>query len=135
MRNSRTFSIPIARPVDEVYAFLLEPTNFTKWVFVGHSRMRRLKDRDWEVETTVGRRILRFPERMPHGVLDHFALLSEDAEPHPIPMRVVANGDGTELIYTSFQREGQTDEQWNSMLEWVTTDLMTLKALLEARGK
>ena len=135
MRNSKTFSISINRPVDEVYEFLLDPTNFLKWVFIGHGRMRHLKDRDWEVETTVGRRVLRFAERMPLGVLDHYALLSENAEPHPIPMRVVANGEGTELIYTSFQRDGQSDEQWSSMLEWVTTDLMTLKTLLEAHAE
>ena len=132
MRNSKTFSISINRPVDEVYEFLLDPTNLLKWVFIGHGRMRHLKDRDWEVETTVGRRVLRFAERMPLGVLDHYALLSENAEPHPIPMRVVANGEGTELIYTSFQRPGMSELEWKSVIEWVTVDLLALKSLLEA---
>lgn len=133
MYNSRTVAIAIDRPVDDVFEFLIEPTNFAKWAFVGYAQMRHLRDRDWVVETSVGQRILRFPARNAYGILDHYALLSDGAEPHPIPMRVVANGDGTELIYTFYQRPGMSEVEWTSLIEWVSTDLMTLKSLLEGR--
>lgn len=132
MLNSRTFGIPIARPADEVFEFLLEPTNFAKWAFVGNVDMRHIERHDWRVETSVGPRILRFAERNPFGILDHYSLLTPDDTPHPIAMRVIANGDGTELAYTCFQRPGMTDEQWASMIEWIMTDLLALKSMLEA---
>jgi hypothetical protein len=132
MLNSRTFGIPIARPPDEVFEFLIEPTNFAKWAFVGDTQMRHLGGRDWEVETSVGTRILRFAEWNALGILDHFSLLTPDDTPHPIAMRVIANEGGTELSYTCFQRSGMTDEQWASMIEWITADLLALKSLLEA---
>jgi hypothetical protein len=132
MLNSRTFGIPIARPADEVFEFLIEPTNFAKWAFVGDTQMRHLSGRDWQVETSVGTRILRFAEWNGYGILDHFSLLTPDDTPHPIAMRVIANEGGTELAYTCFQRPDMTDEQWASMIEWVTADLLALKSLLEA---
>lgn len=132
MLTSRTFGIPIARPVDEVYEFLLEPTNFAKWAFVGDTQMRHLGGRDWLVETSVGTRILRLAERNAFGILDHFSLLTPDDTPHPIAMRVIANEGGTELAYTCFQRRDMSDEQWLSMIEWITADLLALKSLLEA---
>ena len=132
MLNSRTFGIPIARPADDVFEFLIEPTNFAKWAFVGDTKMHHLSGRDWQVETSVGPRILRFAERNPFGILDHYSLLTLDDTPHPIAMRIIANEDGTELAYTCFQRPGTTDEQWASLIEWVTADLLALKSMLEA---
>jgi len=133
MLNSHTLNVQIARPLDEVYEFLLEPTNFGKWAYAGDAQMKYLGGRDWAVETSVGPRIIRFAERNSFGILDYFALLTADSPPHPIPMRVVANGEGTELIYTSFQRPGMSEAEWKSVIEWVTADLYALKSLLEAR--
>jgi len=132
MLNSYTFTLPIDRPLAVVYEFLLEPRNFAKWAFVGDVNMKHLGGQDWSVESSVGPRILRFAVRNDFGVLDHFAFLTPDSPPHPIAMRVVANGDGTELLYTSFQRPQMPDAEWRSMIEWVNTDLMALKSLLEA---
>lgn len=134
MYNSRTIAISIARPVDEVFSFLIEPLNLPKWAFVGYATMRHLQGSDWEVETSIGRRILRLARWNRHGILDHYAMLNPGDEPLPIPMRVVANGEGTELLYTSYQRPGISDAEWQSTLEWITTDLMTLKSLLEYRS-
>jgi len=133
MLNSRTIDIAIARPCEEVYEFLLDPMNFPKWAFTGDVNMRHLGGQDWAVETSVGPRILRLARRNALGVLDHFSMLDADDPPHPIGMRVIANQDGTELIYTCFQRASVSDSEFDSMVEWITTDLMALKSLLEAR--
>jgi len=134
MLNARTIAISIARPADEVFDFVMEPQNFLKWAFVGQSSMRHVGANDWEVETSVGRRILRMPVPNAHGILDHYSLRHRDDVPHLIAMRVVPNGDGTELLYTMFKRPGQSDLEWESMIEWITTDLLTLKSLLEYRS-
>lgn len=135
MFETETFGFAIARPVQEVYEFLLEPTNFEKWAFTGGTPMRQLNARDWSVGTTVGPRIIRFATRNRYGILDH-GIMREPAErPHPVGMRVVGNGQGTTLIYTNFRRPEWDDLTWSSLKEWIVTDLYALQSLLEARGK
>ena len=46
-------------------------------------------------------------------------------------MRVMPNEEGTELVFTFYQRPGMSDEEFASAIEWVTTDFLTLKSLLE----
>jgi uncharacterized protein YndB with AHSA1/START domain len=136
MYESETFGFSIARPLGEVYEFLLEPTNFPKWAFGdGAAPMRRIGKRDWAVETSVGPRIIRFAERNAHGVLDHEILRFEGDAPHPTGFWVVANGPGTEVVYTNFRREGMSSEEWASLKTWVATDLLALQSLLESHGR
>jgi hypothetical protein len=135
MKQCETFGFAIARPVGEVYEFLLEPTNFPKWAFVGDVQMRHLGGRRWAVETSVGPRIIDFAERNDFGLLDHGILRSEGEAPHLTGMWVIENGAGTELVYTNFRREGMTDEEWSSVKTWIVTDLLALQSLLETRGK
>ena len=51
------------------------------------------------------------------------------------PMRVTPNQAGTELTFTYFRREGVTDAQFDSTVEWIRTDFLTLKAFLEAGNR
>jgi hypothetical protein len=51
-----------------------------------------------------------------------------------IPMRVVANGEGSEVIFTLFRTPGMSDESLERDIDWVTGDLATLKELLEGGG-
>jgi hypothetical protein len=47
------------------------------------------------------------------------------------PMRVVANGDGAEVVFTLFQRDGMSDDEMARDAAMVSRDLAALKALLE----
>jgi hypothetical protein len=49
-------------------------------------------------------------------------------------MRVVSNGEGSEVIFTLFRTPGMTDEILERDIRWVTGDLATLKDLLEGGG-
>ena len=48
-----------------------------------------------------------------------------------IPMRVIANGTGSEVILTLFRLPDMTDEAFARDATWVERDLNALKALLE----
>jgi hypothetical protein len=48
-------------------------------------------------------------------------------------MRTVANGTGTEVLFTLFRVQGMSDEKFAADAQWVTRDLNALKALLEAQ--
>jgi hypothetical protein len=92
--------------------------------------MQHLADNEWSVETSVGPRILDFAGRNDFFVLTHTARGPGEA-PHTIPMRLIANGDGTEFVYVFMQYPGLGDAEWQSMIEWVTADLGALKTYLE----
>jgi len=47
------------------------------------------------------------------------------------PMRVVANGDGSEVMFTLFQLPGMSEEQFATDAGMVEADLRTLKTVLE----
>jgi hypothetical protein len=135
MFDSETFVYPIARPLAEVYQFLLEPANFGKWAGVRDAAMRPLGGRDWAVETTVGPRVVRFPERNDFGVLDLGLMKAAGDAPHPAGLWAVANGPGTELIYTNFRWPGMSPLEWASAKDWITADYLALQSLFEARGR
>ena len=133
MRRSQTISLSIERPFDEVYDYLVKPLNFQNWAAVEQGSFRPLENGDWEGVTPNGLRHMRFVTPNNYGVLDH-AVFEPGSVPLFMPMRVVPNGEGTELIFSFFQRDGMDDESFASTLEWIRTDLLTLKSLLEARG-
>lgn len=44
-------------------------------------------------------------------------------------MRVLANGDGAEVMLTVFRQPSMTAEKFAADLQWVERDLLALKAL------
>ncbi len=50
-----------------------------------------------------------------------------------IPLRIIANQDGAEVILTVFRQPGMSDVKFQEDLKWVEKDLRALKALAEAR--
>jgi len=129
MRQSHLIQFSIARPVEEVYAFLADPLNYPRWAAVDGG-ITQIRQNEWLTRTAFGDRIVRFTEPNPYGILDH-AVYAHGEDPVTMPMRVVANGDGTELMFLFYRRDDMNDEQFKSTVEWVTTDLLTLQSLLE----
>jgi hypothetical protein len=128
--QSHTISIEIARPAKDVYEFLVEPRNFPKWVGGIEPGFTQIGPNEWSGEMAMGERIVRFCERNRFGVLDH-AMFAKGTEPMITPMRVVPNGDDCLLTFTFFRRGAMTDEQFASAVEWMTTDFLALRSLLE----
>ena len=47
------------------------------------------------------------------------------------PMRVVPNGDGSEVVFTLFRRPGMSDHEFSADAAAVEQNLVTLMKLLE----
>ncbi|WP_375452144.1 SRPBCC family protein [uncultured Devosia sp.] len=131
MRRTHTISVSILRPLAEVYAYLATPINYEQWAAVDKGSLKPLDNGDWQAETPFGLRHFRFSPPNPHGVLDH-AIFAPGGEVIYNPMRVVANEEGSELSFMFFRREGMSDAEFSSAVEWITTDFLALKSLLEA---
>jgi hypothetical protein len=105
----RTISLSIARCWGEVYAFLCAPENWRRWA--NRLGALRLEDGAWVTETPEGLMRVRFTAPNPYGVLDHHVVTPAGAEIY-IPLRVVANGGGSEIIFTLFRQPGMSDEKF-----------------------
>lgn len=135
MRRSHTISVSINYPYEAAYRFLAEPRNYSEWAAVDQQSFRPLGNGDWEGVTIAGGlRHFRFTPPNPFGVLDH-AMFVPGEDLLWTPMRVVPNQEGTELTFTFYQRPGVDDAAFASAIEWITTDFLALKALLEARRR
>lgn len=131
-RASRTWSIPIERPLDDVYDYLSDPANFPKWAPVQDGKFEPVGLYEWRAELSFGVRMLQFAEPNEDGILD-FSERADGGEAIVNPMRVVVNSDGCELIFTFFQRPWMNEAEFASATEWIDTDLWQLKSMLEAR--
>jgi hypothetical protein len=129
---AHNINVAIERPPSEVYDFLSKPENFPRWAS-GLAPSIQREDDHWVSDTAEGRVEIRFSARNDLGVLDHRVTMPSGVEVY-IPMRVVANGEGSEVIFTLFQTPGMTDEILERDIRWVTGDLATLKDLLEGGG-
>ena len=127
--RSKTLSIFIERPVGEVYGFVSNPENLPKWAR-GLGRSVRKSDADWIVDTPQGPMKVRFVERNDFGVLDHYVSPAPGVEVYA-PMRVLANGSGSEVIFTLFRLPDMSDQKYAEDVGLVEQDLRTLKEILE----
>ena len=129
LREGRTLSVSIGRKAGEVYAFVRDVRNLPRWAKGLCKGVRQVAGR-WMVETPEGEAGFRFVEENEFGVLDHVVNVSPGVEVY-VPMRVVANGEGSEVMLTVFRMEGMTDETFLRDVGMVERDLAGLKALLE----
>jgi pimeloyl-ACP methyl ester carboxylesterase len=126
---SRTLSISIERPAAEVYEFASNPENVQKWA-KGLGKSVRKQGAGWIVEMPEGPAKIRFAGKNTFGVLDHYVTTSSGTEVY-VPMRVLSNGAGSEVLFTLFRLPGVSDERYAEDARMVERDLRTLKDLLE----
>jgi hypothetical protein len=131
MYQSRNLSVQIGRNPRDVYNFTSVPENFPQWAS-GLGKSLKRKNGEWIAETPQGPIKVRFTERNEFGILDHYVIPESGVEIY-IPMRVIPNGSGSELIFTLFRLSDVSDEKFAADAEWVMRDLTALKNLLEAQ--
>jgi HAMP domain-containing protein len=128
----RHVSVSIARPADEVYRFAAKPENMPRWAAGLGKSFHPRPDGTWVAEGgPVGSATVRFVERNRFGVLDHDVTVPSGETVHN-PIRVIPNGDGSEVVFTLFRQPGVSAAQFSKDASTVEQDLRTLKRLLEA---
>jgi len=127
---ARHITVSINRPFDEVNDFLAVPANFEQWA-AGLGNGFHQVNGEWIFGNPDAPTKIRFTPKNEFGVADHTVMLQPDAEIY-VPMRVVANEEGSEVIFTLFRRPEMTDQQLEDDSAAVRRDLEKLKAVLEA---
>jgi hypothetical protein len=130
--KAKTVSQTIAASPERVYAYASNPENLPRWVPSFFKSVKRVNG-EWTAESPLGDVGVEFVHDNDLGVLDHTVTLPS-GERLTNPMRVIANGDGSEVLFTLLQHAGITDAQLEEDAELVRSDLDVLRRLLEPQN-
>jgi len=128
-RPARTVSVSVDRDPDDTYEYISDPRHLPDWAPAFAKSVHQEGDR-WVVETADGTVGIAFAPANRLGVVDH-RVTGDEGLDDLNPMRVIANGDGSEVLFTLFQPSGTSDDQFDRDLRIVESDLQTLKRVLE----
>ena len=121
----------IDRRPQEVYDYAADPANLPQWAPGLGSSVEKVEGR-WYVETSEGRVGFAFVQRNEYGVLDHYVTLPSGEVVYN-PMRVIADGSSSEVMFTLRRRPGTSDEDFCADADAVAADLTRLKRMLEGQ--
>lgn len=131
MLPARSFSVSIRKDAHAVYELIWRPEFFSRWASgLSESALREDGDQ-WLAEGPEGPIRIRFTPHNGFGVMDHFVDTGEGAEVH-VPLRVVANGECSEVILTLFRQPDMDEERFSADIKLVNRDLKALKRLIES---
>jgi hypothetical protein len=128
--ESRTLTVRIERPFDVAYEYVSDPANWTEWAAGLGRGFEKSADGDWTVDAPDGKVTVRFTGRNEFGIADH-RVSTPDGHVVYLPFRLVANDDGTEVLFTLYQQPGMTDDEFARDAGLVCQDLDKLKEVLE----
>lgn len=129
INQAMTISVQIARSPAAVYAFVANLDNLPAWATT-FCRSIRHGEAGWLMETSLGSMAIRLAPVNDLGVLDHY-LTPPGGETLYVSMRVVANGSGSEVLFTLFRLPGVSAGDFSADAALVRQDLDSLKGVLE----
>ena len=126
--QARTYSVSIDRDWRELYEMIWHPEFFSRWASgLSDSPLRQDGDA-WTADGPEGPVRIRFTPHNDYGVMDHFVDPGDGAVVH-VPLRVVPNGRGAEVMLTLYRQPGMSDETFASDAKWIARDLARLKSV------
>lgn len=133
MLKARTLTIQIARPPEDVYNFLVDPANLAGWTLVQNGRPDPAAGpNSWAFDGPRDTVVVHFTPANDFLVLDYRMQVGPQVI-HAAHVRVIRNGAGTVLTHTSVQQPLVSDAMFASEEEWMMSDLLVLKTLMEQR--
>lgn len=136
---SLVLSVGIERPIQVVARYLADPRNFREWAsgLAGGLEPKSVyahnhtEAAEWIGHTPQGEVTIRFSDPNDYGVADHWVQRPDGTAVH-VPLRAVANGDGSEVSLTLYRLPDMDEARFLADAEWVRRDLAALKRILEA---
>jgi hypothetical protein len=107
----------------------IDRANWNQWAFGLGKNIRHSQD-GWIADSGSAVAKVQFTPRNSFGIVDH-TVIRPSGERVYVPMRLITNGSGCELIFTLFREPKMSDAQFASDSGYVQRDLNGLKTLLE----
>ncbi len=123
MVRSRTITMLVSRKTGDVFdAILNSPPKMMP-------DATQNDDDSWSFSTPRGNANLKFKHNKTFGILDH--LYVDDETSWDVPMRVISNGDDSEVIITIVKPKVLTDEQFDERMKELEVLFENLKKIIE----
>jgi hypothetical protein len=124
MTRSRTISITVKKTTGDAFDSILQlPPKIMPDAKISD-------DGWWSFTGPHGLSKLKFHENKAFGILDHQYVDAESS--WNVPMRVVSNGDFSEVVITLNKPNGITDEQFDQRMQELGEMIHTMKNILES---
>jgi hypothetical protein len=130
MLEATTLGIAIDRPWRALYDAIWQPTFFPEWASGLSRSSLQGEGKRWRAQGPEGTVWIRFTPHNEFGVMDHYVDTGSGPE-ISIPLRVIENDGGAEVILTLFRQPGMTDEKFQADMDWVRRDLERLQELMQ----
>ena len=126
MGRSRTIAITVEKKTGDAFDAILKiPPKMMPDA--------QLNDSGWWLFTgPYGKSMLKFNENKSLGILDHQYIDEESS--WDIPMRVVSNGDVSEVLITLNKPDEITDEQFDLRVEEISAMFNSMKNIIESES-
>ena len=126
MNRSRTISITVEKKTGDAFDAILQiPPKMMPDAKIN-------KDGWWSFTGLHGKSKLKFNENKSLGILDHKFIDEESS--WDVPMRVVSNGNFSEVLITLNKPEEITDEQFNQRVSEINEMVNSMKNILESES-
>ncbi|MFF5568315.1 SRPBCC family protein [Streptomyces sp. NPDC012623] len=127
---SRHISTHIDRAAKEVYDYASDPANLPEWAHGLGKSIEKVGGRWIADSSPLGRVVVAFAPENEFGVLDHDVTLPSGEVVYN-PVRVIAEGTGSEVVFTLRRQPGMSDEDFQRDADAVSADLAALKRVVE----
>lgn len=129
--RSDTRSVTIAAPAREVFAFVADGANLSRWAIGFAKDVRPAGDDRFVVTTGHGTEVgVEIRHDAQSGTVD-FHLTPAPGVDAVAYARVVPNARGSEFVFTQLQAHGVDDDGFDAQVQALTHELLALKALME----
>jgi hypothetical protein len=125
-------TVSVDRPAETVYAYAADPAHLVEWAAGLVDAPPALVDGRWVSDSPTGRVTIDFAPRNDFGVLDHHVTMPTGETTYN-PMRVLADGERCEVVFTLRRRPGVGDDEFAADLAAVRADLETLRDVMQSR--
>lgn len=130
----RTVTVTIDAPYPEVADYLADPSMAHEWgteFFAGP--LRRADGDEWVAPVPMMGGECRYRQEVDvrRGILDIFLAPPGGEFGPPLPVRLLRNGDGIDVLWTLTRFPGTPDEAWQHMIESMERELQNLKLRFE----
>ena len=130
--RAATRSITIDCEPSQVLNFVSDPSNLPLWSKSFCLSIRQ-EQGQWIAQTPQGPIRIRIATHRQLGIADQFLSPAPGVE-FMIPTRVVANGTGSEFIFTLFQPDNLSEVEYQQEVTLVEQELQLLKQILEGQS-
>ena len=134
MLEAKVVTCQVGLPAPDLYEMLWRPECFPLWASGLADASLRRDGEAWLAQGPEGPVRITFTDRNAFGVMDHGVDLGGGRVVR-VPLRIVANGAGSEVMLTLFRQPGVSAEKFAADEAWIRRDLAALKALAEESGR